>query len=297
LNDELTAILKKVRRLELRTRSLVSENLAGEYQSSFRGQGMDFHEFREYTPGDDTRAIDWNVTARMNTPFIRTFIEERELTVMLAVDVSPSLRFASGPQSKRDLAAELAALLGFSAIQNNDKVGMVLFSHEADRMFLPAKQRNHMLRLLREMLAAKPSAGETRITPALDAINHALPRRSLVILISDMLSDDIEETIKRTARRHDLLVLQIKDRAEALMGARIPLLVEDPETGRSSVLSPLSKPAAADLQRRLQAADQQLATTLKRAGAGHIVLHTNEDYLPALHGYLRQRARTRPSAS
>jgi len=293
MDSELNAILKKVRRLELRTRSLVSENLAGEYQSSFRGTGMDFHEFREYQPGDDTRSIDWNVTARTGDPYIRTFIEERELTVMLAVDISPSLRFASGEQSKRDLAAELAALLGFSAIQNTDKVGLVLFSNEADRMIMPGKRRNHMLRLLREILSVKPSPGRTMIASALEAINHALPRRSLVILISDMISSEFEDTLKRTARRHDLLVLQVKDEQESLINAGIPLLIEDPETGETSVIKPHRNASATALAAQLKREDEELATLLQRAGAGHIVLHTNEDYLPALHSYLRRRSRRR----
>src|SRR5215470_17357136 len=180
-------ILKKIRQIELRTNRLVSETLAGQYHSVFKGQGMNFEEVREYQPGDDVRAIDWNVTARMNHPFIKKFVEERELTLMLLVDVSGSGLFGSREQSKRELAAEIASVLAFSAIRNNDKVGLILFTDEIEKFIPPRKGRKHVLRVIREALFFEPRRRGTDLNQALEFMIHVVPHKAIAVVISDFL--------------------------------------------------------------------------------------------------------------
>src|SRR5215204_3940442 len=180
-------ILKKIRQIEIRTKRLVSETLAGQYHSVFKGQGMNFDEVREYQPGDDVRAIDWNVTARMNHPFVKKFVEERELTLMLIVDVSGSGLFGSGDQAKRELAAEIASVLAFSAIRNNDKVGLILFTDEVEKFMPPRKGRRHVLRVIREILFFEPQRRGTNVSGALDFLNRVTAHRAITVVISDFL--------------------------------------------------------------------------------------------------------------
>src|SRR5271154_250799 len=232
-------ILKKIRQIELRTNRIVTETLAGQYHSVFKGQGMNFDEVREYQPGDDVRAIDWNVTARMNHPFIKKFVEERELTLMLVVDVSGSGLFGSRVQSKRELAAEIASVLAFSAIRNNDKVGLLLFTDEVEKYIPPRKGRSHVLRVIREVLFFEPKRRGTDLVQALEFMGRVLPHKAICAVISDFLSPDEgsilpkgEQTALRIAnRRHDVVAVQITDRHELELPALGRLVLKDAETG------------------------------------------------------------------
>src|SRR5664280_2856392 len=248
-------ILKKIRQIEIRTNRLVSETLAGQYHSVFKGQGMNFDEVREYQPGDDVRAIDWNVTARMNHPFIKKFVEERELTLMLVVDVSGSGLFGSCDQSKRELAAEIASVLAFSAIRNNDKVGLILFSDEVEKFIPPRKGRRHVLRVIREALFFEPKRRGTDLNVALEFLMRVLPHKSIVVVISDfigspavrhsergrrlkpqmLLLESLAQAsysmLRQANRRHDVVAVQITDPFELALPALSRIVLEDAETG------------------------------------------------------------------
>src|SRR5437867_2973300 len=249
-------ILKKIRQIELRTNRLVSETLAGQYHSVFKGQGMNFDEVREYQPGDEVRTIDWNVTARMNHAFVKKFVEERELTLMLVVDVSGSGLFGSCAQSKRELAAEIASVLAFSAIRNNDKVGLILFTDEVEKFIPPRKGRRHVLRVIREILFHEPTRRGTNLAGALEFLTRVTPHRAIAVVVSDFLleqpppypprkeqswrSDKMVTgtlvpvsfpALRQANRRHDVVAVQIADRYEIEMPALGRLVLEDAETG------------------------------------------------------------------
>src|SRR5579859_3650205 len=194
-------ILKKIRQIEIRTMRLVSESLAGQYHSVFKGQGMNFDEVREYQPGDEVRSIDWNVTARMNHPFVKKFVEERELTLILVVDLSGSGLFGSGEQSKREMAAEIASVLAFSAIRNNDKVGLILFTEEVEKFIPPRKGRRHVLRVIREILFFEPKRRGTNLSHALEFLTRVTPHKAITVVVSDFLGQNITETKPGTAAR------------------------------------------------------------------------------------------------
>src|SRR5712692_9850753 len=225
-------IIRQVRRLQLRARRAVEDILGGEYHSVFRGTGMAFEEVREYQPGDDIRTIDWNVTARMGHPFIKRFIEERELTVMLLVDCSGSQQFGTQVQQKKEVIAELAAVLAFSAINNNDKVGLIAFTDRIERFVPPRKGSRHVLRLIRDVLFFQPTHRGTALHEALDYLNRILRRRSIVFLLSDFLDQGFEYALKRTARHHDLIAIRISDPREEELPAVGLLELEDAETGQ-----------------------------------------------------------------
>ena len=207
-------ILKKVRQIEIRTKSLVNDLFGGEYHSVFKGRGMTFSEVREYSPGDDIRMIDWNVTARSNTPFIKIFEEERELTVYLVVDISRSGHFGTTDQFKSELAAEIAAVLGFSAIKNKDKVGLILFSDHVEKYIIPKKDKSHILRVVREVLFNEPQARKTSLKSGLDFLMNVAKRKSVVFLISDFLDNQFWKSLKLANRKHDMIGIRISDQAE-----------------------------------------------------------------------------------
>jgi uncharacterized protein (DUF58 family) len=226
-------ILKKVRQIHIRTKHMVSDVFAGEYHSVFKGQGMEFQEVREYVPGDEIRTIDWNVTARMGHPFVKKFTEERELTVMLLVDISASNTFGSTPQLKKDLAAEIAAVLAFAAITNNDRVGLILFTDDIEAYIPPKKGIAHVLRVIREVLYFQPKRTGTRIQPALDFLNHVATRKTVSFLISDFITDEqLKKPLAITARRHDLINIMIGDKREQSWPAAGVVDWVDAETGR-----------------------------------------------------------------
>lgn len=301
MDDILQEILQRVRRLELRQRGRVREQLAGQYHASFRGHGIDFAEHRAYLPGDETRNIDWNVTARLQDPFIRTFIEERELLVYLLVDISPSMDFGSIPAesnaalvrlNKRAMAAEVAATIAFSALRNNDKVGLVLFSKAVDLMLPAARGRPHVLRLLREILARRGKNGGNGSVAALEALRKAVPRRALVFLVSDMIGPDFSETLRPIARKHDVTAVLVRDPAEN----RIPdlglLAVEDPENESSYCLldtkNPETRSALAAAARRWM---EEMEERFRTAGCPLLMVDTASDFTPALHALLRRRSK------
>ncbi len=224
--------LRKIRRIEMRTIRLVENMMAGQYHSVFKGRGLDFEEVREYQAGDDVRSIDWNVTARTGTTYIKQYIEEREMTVMLLVDASASGAIGSVNQSKRELAAELAAVLAFSAIHNNDKVGLLLFTDQAEHYAPPAKGRSHVLALISEILTFQPRHRGTNLAAALRYIGHALNRRAVVFVISDFLDTGFERALKVTGRKHDLIAVPVVDATERELPEVGWIAFEDAETGR-----------------------------------------------------------------
>src|SRR5436305_1414136 len=224
-------VLRQIRRLQLRARRAVEDLLGGEYHSVFKGAGIAFEEVRAYQPGDDIRTIDWNVTARMGQPFIKRFIEERELTVVLAVDCSGSHQFGTAAQQKREVAAELAAVLAFSAISNNDRVGLLQFTDRVEHFVPPNKGTRHVLRLIRDVLFFQPKRRGTSLREGLDYLNRVLHRRAIVFLLSDFLDQGFEGAFKRTGRRHDLIAVRITDPGEEELPAVGLLELEDAETG------------------------------------------------------------------
>ncbi len=230
-------ILKKVRRIEITTRGLVNEVFSGEYHSVFKGRGMTFSEVREYQYGDDIRSIDWNVTARTGTPFVKIFEEERELTVVLVVDVSASGDFGTRERFKRDLAAELSAVLAFSAIKNNDKIGLILFSDRVEKFVPPRKGRRHVLRVLRELLYHKPEGKGTDIRGALEYLSRVVPKRAVVFLVSDFLGQDFLRPLSVAGKRHDLIAIRMKDLRDEEIPEMGLVEFEDPETGQRLVVN------------------------------------------------------------
>jgi uncharacterized protein (DUF58 family) len=286
-------ILRKIRQIEIRSRRLVTETLAGQYHSVFKGQGMNFDEVREYQPGDDVRAIDWNVTARMNHPFIKKFVEERELTVMLVVDLSPSGLFGSVDQSKRELAAEVASVLAFSAIRNNDKVGLLLFTDQVEK-FIPARKgRRHVLRVIREILFFEPVGHGTRIDAAIEFLLHVTRHRAVAVLFSDFLGQPVSSLLRQANRRHDVVAVQITDRYEFELPALGRLFLEDAETGECLEIN------TGDLRRRKRFSERRVGTqaeferSLRGAGIDAIQLRTGEPYATALAQFFETRERRR----
>ena len=223
-------ILKKVRQIEIRTKGLVNDLFGGEYHSVFKGRGMTFSEVREYSPGDDIRMIDWNVTARSNAPFIKIFEEERELTVYLLVDISRSGHFGTTDQFKSELAAEIAAVLGFSAIKNKDKVGLILFSDHVEKYIIPKKDKSHILRVVREVLFNEPQARKTSLKSGLDFLMNVAKRKSVVFLISDFLDNQFWKSLKLANRKHDMIGIRISDQAEEFLPNLGLVKIQDTET-------------------------------------------------------------------
>lgn len=293
-NDaRLTRILKRVRRIELLTRGLIKETLGGAYHSRFKGQGIEFDDFREYQPGDDVRFLDWNVTARMNEPYVRKYIEERELTVMLLVDVSGSGDYGSGEDSKRERAAEVAAVFAFSATHNGDKVGLCLFSDQIEH-YLPARKGgSHTLRIIRDILDKQAASPRTDLTPALDLALQRIPHRALVVVVSDFLTPDDkwEKALRSLATKHDVVAAQIIDPREIELPDAGRVALEDPETGEQYVLNTSNPTVRRQYAERLKNLRDGLAQRLKKNGIERIDVRTDQDYAPALTAYFRTRRR------
>ena len=294
-------ILKKIRQIELRTNRIVTETLAGQYHSVFKGQGMNFDEVREYQPGDDVRAIDWNVTARMNHPFIKNFVEERELTLMLVVDVSGSGLFGSRDQSKRELAAEIASVLAFSAIRNNDKVGLILFSDEVEKFIPPRKGRSHVLRVIREVLFFEPKRRGTDLVNALEFMARVTAHRAIAVVLSDFITPDAvgaltkptQTALRMLNRKHDVVAVQITDRYELELPKLGRLILEDAETGdivELNTASAGSRDAFALRQKKLRG---EIARQFRSAGIDSIQLCTDEPYSATLGKFFETREKRR----
>jgi len=282
-------VVQQIRRLQLRARRAVEDLLGGEYHSVFKGMGMAFEEVREYQPGDDIRTIDWNVTARMGHPFIKRYIEERELTVMLVVDCSGSQQFGTQYQQKREVAAELAALLAFCAISNNDKVGLIAFTDQVERFVPPRKGTRHALRLIRDVLFFQPENRGTAIKHGLDYLNRVQHRRAIVFLLSDFLDQGFEKSFTRTGRRHDLTAVRIGDPREETLPAVGLVELEDAETGKRLLLDTSSaevRNAHAQAARQRHEFLRQLARTSR---IDPIEVSTDGGHLDALVHFFQMR--------
>ncbi|HXX41966.1 MAG TPA: DUF58 domain-containing protein [Chthoniobacterales bacterium] len=284
-------ILKKIRTLEIKTRGLVETAFAGDYHSVFKGRGMNFEDVREYQPGDEIRAIDWNVTARLGTAFVKKFTEERELTVMLIVDVSASGNFGSAAQSKRELAAEVACLLAFSAIRNNDKVGLILFTDQVELFIPPKKGRSHTLRLIREILFFEPRGRGTQPALALDYLNKIVTRRAVVFFISDFQAPDFSHALAVSGRRHDFVAIHVRDERERSLPNIGIIALEDAETGEQIEINTGDRGVRSRFADVADEQAEQLSRTLRRSNVEEIQLRTGEDYLPALRAFFKQRER------
>jgi uncharacterized protein (DUF58 family) len=284
-------VLRQIRRLQLRARRAVEDLLGGEYHSVFKGSGIAFEEVRAYQPGDDIRAIDWNVTARMGQPFIKRFIEERELTVVLAVDCSASQVFGTRAQLKREVAAELAAVLAFSAVSNNDRVGLVQLTDRVEHFVPPRKGIRHVLRLIRDVLFYEPARRGTSLREGLDYLNRVLHRRAIVFLLSDFLDTGFDRAFKRTGRRHDLIAVRISDPAEEELPAVGLVQLEDAESGARLLLdsnSPAVRSAYAAAAAERREALRRLAHS---ASTDLIEVSTDGNHLDALIHFFRVRER------
>ena len=282
-------ILQKVKRIEIRTRGLVNNLFGGEYHSVFKGRGMTFSEVREYQPGDDIRLIDWNVTARTGSPFIKIFEEERELTVYLLVDISASGEFGSGQQLKQEIGAEIAAVLGFSAIKNNDKVGLILFSDEIEKYVIPKKGKSHVLRVVRELLYTVPERTGTSLKNALDYLLKVAKRKSVVFIISDFLDQEYWSSLKVVNRKHDVIGIHLYDPAETNMPDMGLAKVEDPETGESFWVDTSSKDAQDRLRKEIQTRQEKFKKDAQKIGFDMIPIATDQDYVEPLMSFFRMR--------
>jgi uncharacterized protein (DUF58 family) len=284
-------ILRRVRRLEIGTRRLVEESLAGSYHSVFKGRGMEFAEVREYEPGDDVRTIDWNVSARMGHPFVKKFTEERELTVVLAVDASGSERFGTAATTKALLAAEIGALVAFSAIRNGDRVGLLLFTDKVETFVPPRKGREHALRVLRDLLAFEPQGRGTSIAGALETLRRAVPKRAVVFLISDFQDQGFEKTLRVVARKHDIVAIAVSDPREAVLPDVGLVAIEDPETGDRTVLDSGSARVRRAYAARAEGVRAASRAALARTGVDVLELSTGVPYDRPLLRFFRERAR------
>ncbi|MEN3368429.1 MAG: hypothetical protein V7609_572 [Verrucomicrobiota bacterium] len=284
-------ILKKIRALEIKTKGLVQTIFAGDYHSVFKGRGMNFEDVREYQPGDEIRAIDWNVTARLGTAFVKKFTEERELTVVLVVDVSASGNFGSASQSKRELAAEIACLLAFSAIRNNDKVGLLLFSDTVELFIPPKKGRSHTLRIIREILFFEPAGRGTAPSLALDYLNKVVTRRAVVFFISDFQTSDFSRELAVSGRRHDFIAVHIQDQREEHLPNVGIITLEDAETDEQIEINTADRNTRARFSALAETQRVDLNRMLRHNHIDAISLRTNENYLPALRSFFKQRER------
>ena len=286
-------LIARIRRIEITTRKLVSDSFAGEYQSVFKGRGMEFDEVRQYHPGDDVRSIDWNVTARIGEPYIKSYIEERELTVMLAVDVSGSGDFGTRNRFKRELAGELAAVMSFAATTNNDKVGLLLFTDRVELLVPPRKGRSHVLRMVRDLLVFQPVGSGTDIRLALDMVHQMLKRRSIVFLVSDFLADpeSYRQAMLVTNRRHDVVAFDLNDPLEYEMADVGLLALEDAESGQLRWVDTGSKEWKREFTDRVARLEEGKREVFTAAGVDRISVTTERDYVAELGAFFKDRLR------
>ncbi len=293
---EASELLKKVRKIEIKTRGLSKNIFAGEYHSAFKGRGMAFSEVREYQYGDDIRSIDWNVTARFNHPYIKIFEEERELTVMLLVDISNSRSFGTQSKLKKSLITEIAAVLSFSAIQNNDKIGVILFSDKVEKFISPKKGRTHILRIIRELLEFEPQNKETNISEALRYLTNAIKKRSTAFIISDFIDDNpqtglprFDEALKIANKKHDVIALKIYDKRETELPDVGLIRLKDAETGRFSWVDTSSEQIRNHYSDWWRKNEQLTNEILSKSGVDFVSISTNEDYVKPLIKLFKKR--------
>ena len=287
-------ILRKVRQIEIRTNREVTDALSGQYHSVFKGRGMEFEEVREYLPGDEVRSIDWNVTARFGHPFIKKFTEERELTVMLVVDVSASGQFGSVRQTKNELAAELAAVLAFSAIRNNDKVGLIMFSDRIEKFVPPKKGRRHVLRVVREILAFQPRGRGTDLPLALDYLNRVQSRRAVTFVVSDFQVTDEESVRKKlcaAGKRHDVIALSLRDPREEELPAVGLVELRDAETGERALVDTFDRKVREEFAAKARSRLEGLRRLLRSASVDQVEIRSDADYVLPLIQFFRMRER------
>lgn len=282
-------LLKKVRKIELKTKGLSNQIFSGEYHSAFKGRGMAFSEVREYLPGDEIRTIDWNVTARFNHPYVKVFEEERELTVVLLVDVSESDVFGTKSQLKRELITEICAVIAFSAIQNNDKIGVIFFSDQVEKFIPPKKGKSHILRIIRELLEFKPESKKTDITEALRYLNNVIKKRSIAFVISDFLDEKYSDALKLANRKHDVVALRIYDRVEEELPNIGLVQFMDSETGETKWVNTGSKKIREYYYKQGMMRREELHQNFKKAGVDYAQISTGESYIKPLMNLFKKR--------
>ena len=282
-------IFKNIRRIEIRTKRLVNDLFSGEYHSTFKGQGMEFEEVRQYQPGDDIRLIDWNVTARTGFPYVKKFREERELSVVLLVDASSSGQFGTRERFKSEMAAELCAVLAFSAIKNNDKVGMIIFTDRIEKFVPPKKGRGHVLRLIREILYFKPEGVRTDISGALEYFNRVIKRKSVVFLISDFLSENFYKPLQIANNKHDIISVKITDPRETKFDNVGMIELEDAETGEGMLIDTASKSFRREFSARAEEDKLNLKKGFQLINVDFINIRTDQSYIVPLINFFRMR--------
>ena len=286
---ETSELLKKVRKIEIKTRGLSKQVFSGEYHSAFKGRGMAFSEVRNYIPGDEIRTIDWNVTARFNEPFVKVFEEERELTVMLLIDISGSKSFGTDHVSKREFIAEIGAVLAFSATQNNDKIGAILFSDKIELYIPPKKGRKHILRIIRELIEFKPSSTKTNISEVLQNFNNLIKKRSIAFLISDFINKDYEDALKITSKKHDLIALRVVDQRERILTDVGLSLFKDSETGKEIWINTSNKRVREQYYQNALAIEHNTSQIFKRAKVDNTNLNIQTGYIKPLMNLFKKR--------
>lgn len=282
-------LLKKVRKIEIKTRRLSDHVFGGEYHSTFKGRGMTFSEVRQYQFGDDVRAIDWNVTARYNEPFVKVFEEERELTLMLVVDVSGSEAFGTKTQFKREVLTEIAATLAFSALQNNDKVGLLLFSDQVELFIPPKKGRSHILRIIRELLEFKPLSSMTNIANALEFLSGVLKKKTIIFMLSDFMDKGYKNNLRIAAKKHDLTGIRVYDTVETKLPNLGIVPIKDSETGMVQLVSTFSKKIKNNYENKYREHVLAYEELFSKNGAGHLSCSVEESYVKKLLGYFKAR--------
>ena len=282
-------LLKKVRKIEIKTRRLSDHIFGGEYHSTFKGRGMTFSEVRQYQYGDDVRNIDWNVTARYSEPFIKVFEEERELTMMLMVDISGSEFFGTQEQFKNEVITEIAATLAFSATQNNDKIGLILFSNKVELYIPPKKGRSHVLRIIRELIEFHPQSKETNIAEALKFLSSVMKKRAIVFVLSDFIADDFQQTIKIAAKKHDVTGIRVYDKREESIPNLGMVQMVDGETGEYMLVNTASKKVRLNYGKFYRERVDYYQDTFSKSGAGTINCRVDESYVKKLLGYFKAR--------
>lgn len=287
---ETTDILKRVRQIEIKTRGLSSNIFAGEYHSAFKGRGMMFSEVREYQYGDDVRNIDWNVTARFNRPFVKVFEEERELTVMLLIDVSGSREFGTTWRTKKNMISEMAAVLAFSAIQNNDKIGVILFSNKVEKFIPPKKGRKHILHIIREMVGFEPENRETDIAGVLRYLTNAIKKRCTAFVISDFLDTNFEDALKIANQKHDVVALKVFDPRETELPNIGFVKFKDAETGQLRWINTSKRSNRVAYSQWWNDNDEKVRTMFRKSGVDSVSVRTDEDYVKALMALFKKRS-------
>ncbi|MEO7103663.1 MAG: DUF58 domain-containing protein [Gemmatimonadaceae bacterium] len=282
-------ILKQVKRVDLKTRGLVDALFAGEYRSVFKGQGMEFAEVREYTPGDEVRAIDWNVTARMNRPFVKRYVEERELTIVLALDISGSERFGTVARFKSDMMTEFAAVIALAAVRNNDRVGLIFFTDRVEHVVPPRKGKRHVLRIVRDLLAFVPKATGTDLNPALEYMQRTLRQHTVIFLVSDFQDEGYEHALKVLGRRHDVVAVTLNDPAEQILPDVGLARMRDPETGEFLEVDTSDRRVRAAYAEHIGAEMAARRRVLRRAGVDEVALTTDGSVIDPLLKFFRTR--------